>query len=56
MNNLLNLLFTIMCGMGVIGIMLATTNNDKLAGVIAMSLSAICFLVNVHYPLFKTKN
>ena len=56
MNNLLNLLFIIMCGMGAIGFMLSTTLNDALAGTIAMCLSAICFLANVYYPLFKTKN
>ena len=55
MNNLLNLLFLIMCGMGAIGFVLSTTLNDALAGTIAMCLSAICFLANAYYPLFKDK-
>lgn len=53
MNNLFNLLLTLMCGVSCIAAITADNTEQFIFAASAMCLSATCFLINVTHPLFK---
>ena len=53
MNNLFNLLLTLMCGVSCIEAITAESTEAFVLASTAMCISAICFLINASYPLFK---
>ena len=53
MNNLFNLLLTIMCGVSCIEAITAESTEAFIMAGTAMCLSSIMFLINASYPLFK---
>lgn len=53
MQNLFNLLLILMCGVSCIEALTAESSEAFVMAGTAMCLSAIMFLINASYPLFK---